>query len=427
MIYRLKQFLKKFELINNFYKLFCEHRKRLNVLYLQIYSIPYRRREIARIRSKVANDKLINVAFLVMDKSVWKTDLLYHAMQRDDKFSPTIYVVPRLNALDTEANMNGTYQFFNNKGYNVVFGDLEESDKKRDRLLDYDVIFIDNPHGLSLNKYTIRSLVKKLTCYVPYFEQIDKNYETHFNGYTENLVWKLFQIHDIHKSIARQYAFNKGANIDVVGYPATEPLFGKKLANKNVWKKPELTKIILAPHHSIANSTFMSNSTFLENADLFKSLAIKYKDVVNFAFKPHPLLKDKLIENKDWGKCKTEVYWRFWEEQENTQYENGEYIDLFLLSDAMIHDCSSFIIEYIYTSKPCLYLNPNIKYDLNEYGRIGFDAVDKMNKVEDLEEFINNVIKGNAKSIEKDVIDSITPNGSPTEKIMKTLNDLLAR
>lgn len=418
----LRKILKKVLFVTKLFHYLVPYKKILLIKTLEVISTFSHEREIKRIRAKVQVGKKINVVYLVMDKSVWKTDLLFQAMQNSAKYSPKIMVVPRLNASNIDETVNDTYNFFCSKGYDTI--DSRRFSKKESAFLlgSTDIIFIDNPHGLSLNEYKITSIYKKLICYVPYFEQIDKNFDGHFNGLTENLAWKVYQIHDIHNKIAVQYACNKGKNIEVVGYPATEALYNYKTVNPNVWQRPELKKIIISPHHSIANSTFMSNSTFLENAEAFKQLSIKYRDVVNFAFKPHPLLKDKLIKHPEWGLERTESYWEFWVKQENTQYENGEYVDLFISSDAMIHDCSSFIIEYLYTGKPCLYLNPNIRENLNEYGKIGFDAVIKRYKEEDLENFISSVINDEISGVEPGVIKKIMPITSPTKKIIDSLN-----
>ena len=62
-------------------------------------------------------------------------------------------------------------------------------------------------------------------------------------------------------------------------------------------------------------------------------LAKKYQDSIQFAFKPHPVLKFRLINI--WGEQKTEEYYKLWETMPNTQLETGDYIDLFLTSDAL--------------------------------------------------------------------------------------------
>ncbi len=380
-------------------------------------SKPFHYFELKRVRNKVRRGEKINVAFLVLEKSMWKTDLVYQAMEKHPQYSPMVLVIPRLNASDVEANIQSTEEFFIKKGYRVKRDDGRQSTL----LANQDLIFFTHPHNDSLDIYSISSLRNKLTCYVPYFEMLDLNYAIHFNGPTENLVWKFFQINEIHKKIAQEHAYNAGKNINVVGYPAMEALYSD-VDYENPWINSSLKKIIIAPHHSIANSSFLSNATFIENAEYLKTLAEKYSDQVNFAFKPHPLLKDKLYEHPLWGKDKTERYWDFWSTNPNSQLEEGEYIGLFRESDGMIHDCTSFITEYLYAGKPALYLNANIRERLNEYGKLGYDAMLKAEKQTDIEKFIVSIIEGRHEVPDMSLQEKLRPYSSPTNHIMKLLD-----
>ncbi|WP_322805204.1 CDP-glycerol glycerophosphotransferase family protein (plasmid) [Vibrio alfacsensis] len=355
---------------------------------------------------------------------MWKTDLLYQAMENHPAYCPSILVVPRCNADDIEANTKKTELHFLTKGYRVRMVMTGKNSHTDDELLDGDIIFFTHPHNDSLERFSIAHLRNKLTCYVPYFEMLDLNYSIHFNGPTENLVWKFFQINELHKHIAEEHAYNRGRNIDVVGYPATEALYNDQ-SYDNPWKRPELKKIIFAPHHSISNSSFLSNSTFIENADYLRELAIRYSGRVNFAFKPHPLLKDKLYRHPDWGVKKTDEYWAFWSSKPNLQLEEGEYVGLFRESDAMIHDCTSFITEYLYTGKPALYLNPLIRDRLNDYGKLGYDAMLKAEKQSDIEKFIVSIIRGDEITFNEDMQKKLRPPLSPTAQIMTILNEML--
>lgn len=386
----------------------------------------YHSAEVTRIRNKTSSGKQVNVIFLVSDKSVWKTDLVFQNMEKDSRYNPCIVVIPRINAIDMLENAKDTYDFFKKKGYQSKITYSNDNWQRLDIIDDIDIIFFSNPHAISLPQYLISSLYKKLTCYVPYFEQIDTDYETHFNGLTENLCWKVFQINDIHKDIAFKHAFNRGRNIHVVGYPATESLYNEDEIKRNPWKIDLPKKIIIAPHHSIVSTMPWASSTFLETAETLKSLSSLFSNSVCFAFKPHPLLKGKLYNHPNWGVKKTEQYWDFWRSQKNTQFEDGGYIDLFKTSDAMIHDCSSFIIEYLYVEKPCLYLNPNIRDGLNEYGKFGYDAITKSKQNEDIIKFVESVVNETATSLGSISDFNLIPKESPTKKIMSILNSELS-
>ena len=128
--------------------------------------------------------------------------------------------------------------------------------------------------------------------------------------------------------------------------------------------------------------------------DAMFSLALKYKDKIQMAFKPHPVLLTKLYNV--WGKEKTDNYYCLWEKGENTQLILGDYVPLFIHSDALIHDCGSFTVEYHYTKNPVMYLLKDEKHseELNEFGKMAFDLHYKGRNFNDIESFINNVIAG---------------------------------
>ena len=131
--------------------------------------------------------------------------------------------------------------------------------------------------------------------------------------------------------------------------------------------------------------------------DQMVELAEKYNDRVQIAFKPHPVLKFKLINL--WGKEKTEAYYQKWADMPNTQLEEGYYIDLFLTSDAMIHDCASFTAEYLFTRKPVLFIvrdQQQVESHWNPFGRKCYNQHYHAHGLEDIECFINDiVISGN--------------------------------
>lgn len=100
----------------------------------------------------------------------------------------------------------------------------------------------------------------------------------------------------------------------------------------------------------------MNYSTFLSIAEELLEFIKNTQLPVQMAFKPHPLLKSQLYNYSSWGKEKTDEYYAAWEFLPNAQLETNEYVDLFMTSDAMIHDCGSFTIEYHHTLKPVMYL-----------------------------------------------------------------------
>ena len=123
----------------------------------------------------------------------------------------------------------------------------------------------------------------------------------------------------------------------------------------------------------------------------------KYKGQIQFVFKPHPFLKRKL--NDFWGEEKTNDYYNRWATMDNTQIVEGDYLGLFKYSDAMIHDCVSFTIEYCYTKNPVMYLIKERdinghRSELNEFGQRAFDLHTHGCTKEQIKAFIQMVAEG---------------------------------
>ena len=78
-----------------------------------------------------------------------------------------------------------------------------------------------------------------------------------------------------------------------------------------------------------------------------------------------------MYNHPDWGKQKTDAYYEAWATQHNTQLETGGYIDLFMTSDAMIHDSGSFCVEYHYTKNPVMYMAKNFEEQVSVKGDFG--------------------------------------------------------
>jgi len=263
-----------------------------------------------------------------------------------------------------------------------------------------DIVFFTNPHQLTKDKYYIYNYTESLTCYVPYNFGNSHLLDMFHNQLFHNLLWRLFAETDIHKQFSIDVAQNKGMNVVTTGFPGTDIFLDKDYIPQNPWKanRNPLKKIIWAPHHTIDDDkSFLSFSSFLVYADYMPELANKYKDQVQWAFKPHPRLKPKLYHHPDWGKEKTDDYYDTWDNLRNGQLEEGNYVDLFLTSDAMIHDSGSFLIEYLYVNKPVLRTNRDdaITDRLNKFGVMAYNVHYHARTEEDIEDFVKNVIAGN--------------------------------
>jgi CDP-glycerol glycerophosphotransferase (TagB/SpsB family) len=220
------------------------------------------------------------------------------------------------------------------------------------------------------------------------------DYYAQYNQISHNTIWKIFTTNQMDKQIFIDHSDIKGRNVEVSGYPGSDDLIDKNYIPQQVWKPhgKKMKKIIWAPHHSFEKDSPIRWSTFLVFADFMQNMAIKYSQEIQFSFRPHPFLKDKLYELDSWGKQKTDDFYHFWETSENTQSDMVSYTDLFLTSDAIIHDSGSFMAEYLYVNKPSLYLiaDETLTQRFSPFGVAALGSYSHGKAEEDIELFIQN-------------------------------------
>jgi UDP-N-acetylglucosamine 2-epimerase len=212
----------------------------------------------------------------------------------------------------------------------------------------------------------------------------------------QDFVWQSYYENQKTKSEFLDLALYKECLL-ATGVPYQDVLKRNKENFVDPWKDNKKRKrIIYAPHHTIKDmhNKGLDYSTFLYYYDVILELADKYKDQIYITFKPHTLLYVHLLQY--WGKERTDSYYNHWSSLENAQVEQGEYLGLLKHSDAMIHDCCSFTIEYMYMHKPCLYLERNSHHTDNqtELARRSYELHEHAYNKEDIEQFILRVIGG---------------------------------
>lgn len=345
---------------------------------------------IKYIRSK----KVIKVLFIITEVGPWKTKELYKAMVKHRRFRPFIGISESCEVPEEKKEL---IHFLKKIG--IPFVDLDKDTKNVFHNISPDIIFYQKPYDGAYQK-NIRywNHMRSLFCYVYYaFRSSDVSWSINLPLF-DLLCQQYFE----NKLVASPYRLSlmndKGKQAVVTGLPIQDQLMIPKEKFADPWKKQDHPKkrIIYAPHHTIGGIHMpgLALSSFLETGELLLDLMHKYKEQVQWTFKPHPLLYKNLLIV--WGQEKTDRYYDEWKNAENSQFEDGEYDALFKYSDAMIHDCSSFTIEYHYTKNPVMYLvrQQGLESSYNEFGQKAFDLHYKGHTKEQIEQFILNVING---------------------------------
>ena len=376
--------------------------------------------KVKRIRGK---DK-ISVLFILNDVAKWKSEKLYLEMLQHPRFNPILGVTIRPGESDNTILQKKAIlkEYLQYKGYDYI--DLSTSNLRRP-----DIVIYSEPYGNSVPKD--QSIYKYLSSLFLSINYSCHTTHLHIDYYSLLHRWCWIDCYENQRAIEQAYKSigHIRKSIQLTGLPMIDQLL--EPPTENPWKAQDYPKkrIIWAPHHSLGGFEGESivYSTFLTYAETMIELAKKYQENIQIAFKPHPLLFDKLIQV--WGREATEEYYKKWEEMKNTQLELGSYKDLFATSDAMIHDSSSFIVEYLLMDKPTLFLVrdlDDIRNDLNDFGDQAFLTQNLGYNIKDIETFITQVIKGKdinsyhrGEFLKKEIVGY--PEGDASKKIIDTI------
>ena len=356
-------------------------KKALNYLWLHGWKYRAMERSHQRIVELLRMEhRPLNVVFIAIDISLWRYQRLYELMAKDGRFLPTIVLSPCPSRQNPDGDADSLRHFFDQRG--IPYVDYHHGQPPCDirNRLNPDIMFYAQPYENLLSpEHDCKAFYDKLLCYMPYGFWSSKgklSYDLHFH----NMAWRLYYSTQLHLAEAQRTATNHGRNVRVVGYAnADDYLMAHH--DSSVWKTMsdgrQRKRIIWAPHFSIMDVTgFMPRSNFLWMADVMVRLARDYHDEIQIAFKPHPALLTQLYRHQEWGQAKADEYYALWQTMDNTQLETGQFIDLFMTSDAMIHDSGSFAVEYHYSRKPVMFVSKNIDAILSTQSDFGKKAYD---------------------------------------------------
>lgn len=358
------------------------------------YGLPYYKfLQWVRIR-KIRKKGIVNVVYYAINVPMWRYQGVYDLLKKDKRFVQQVVILSSPSYSDTEnvRLRDELISFFTQRG--MVYILLDDLDQERKiKALNPDIIFFAQHYSVLPPNVDSIYFKNRLLAYIPYclFNGIG---EWRYNNPLQLYAWRLYYPTRIHIATARKYSDTNGRNIRVVGEPHADDFLSNNITN--VWKDNRNRKhIIWAPHFLIHPYDRIQRSSFLWISEFMLKIAEEYKDEIFIAFKPHPRLYSELCIDPNWGEEKANQYYNKWNEMENTQFENGEFIDLFKGSDALIHDCSSFMSEYLFVKKPCLFITKDISVirdDSCVFGNKCLDMHYVAKETNDIIDFIEKVV-----------------------------------
>lgn len=351
--------------------------------------------KIAALRSYVQEHKQLRAAFLVIFSSVFPSEAIFEKMLSDPIFDPYIIVIPDMqrSLRHKISTYRETYQELHDKYGDRVLNGLDiNSNVYLELKEDYQLVFFNNPYSrMAFKFHHVTYFLDKnvLPLYVNYGFAAIKYGRNIMKTDFYNLLWKVCIDSEINLQDLKEHQPIKGKNALVTGYVKMD-----RLANVPVRSRAR-KKIIICPHHTVLGWKSLDISNFMSYDEFFLELPTIFPEI-DFVFRPHPLLFSNLIENRIWNQQQVDDYLDKIEALPNMTYDHsGDYMDLFVNSDAMIHDCSSFIGEYLFTEKPCCYMlksQQEIEDVLNPMGIACMENYYKAFTKEDILKFVENVV-----------------------------------
>ena len=386
---------------------------------------------LKKLRLKIKNEKL-NVVFLTNEPQKWTYDSLYKEFKNSPYFNPVVVVVPRykvhLGKDETRMSLKEQFDFYKERNYDVEYGykDGKYIDLKT---FNPDIIFYLQINEVKNYDEPVKLSEYALTSYVTYSSQITDFYK-HYNQKFHKQLFIYFSEDDSIIDLYEKYKKHNSSNCVSVGYPKLDVYLNNDsdINKSRFWKNPEKYKIIYAPHHTFTENSQFNFSTFPQNYKLILDLAKKYSDTTTWIFKPHPILKYKLLKEHFMSKEQVEDYYNEWAKI-GLVYDNGDYFDIFKSSDLMITDCASFLTEYLPSGKPLIRMVNNKAVSLNSYGTKVISQYyqthnnnELQNTFEDLVIRKNDYKKGAREKLISEVFDT---NESSAKKIINYLLSVL--
>ena len=376
---------------------------KINWLYDRIVNYPlHTQKELDEKVKNLRKKDMITIAFVTMNVAMWKYQALYDLLKKNPRYKLYIIISPSVKF--SRETMIGDVQamrsYFAKRSMEFIDWDVENNKEPEDikQTINPDILFYTQP-GMNVftPKHSFQHFRDKLICYTPYgfyFHNTKSMYDRPFY----NTAWKLYYYTDAQRRMAKKYSRTCARNVVVCGHPEYERFMNGPF--EDVWKIKDrsVKRIIWAPHFTITHSLlggFQQRSTFLELSGMMLDLAKRYQGKIQIAFKPHPRLLTELYNHPDWGKSKADEYYKEWAELPNGQLETGDFISLFHYSDALVHDSSSFVLDYLYFNKPEMFLTDNIQSyidEADELGQIVYKSIYHGKTEKEIVHFIDDVV-----------------------------------
>ena len=309
------------------------------------------------------------------------------ALEQDDNFICRLVLLPFHHSGIVDHENAQARAFLDAHGISWIWH--EEYDYIADKP---DMVFIQNPYDFTRpERFSCRTLKAQHIkyAYIPYGLDVgegETNLTFQYNMECHNFAQWIFVRSAQHKRFYKQYCHAGNKHVYVTGHP--------KFDRVNQWINPtkEERKVLLwTPHFQEGDAKGWS--TFNLYCDTMLYIAMTYP--VTLIVRPHPLFIGRL---RACGGAAVEKFSRLIEYakvSDNISLDfDPSYDDSFSRADALLADAGSFLLEYLPTQKPILYLTHESCLGLNKSAGFVHQSYYVAQSEVDIDNFVNMLLAG---------------------------------
>ncbi len=374
-----------------------EDPERWEQIRIQAEKLPAHYREVIEKKRRSGDPVIRFAAYVANDSMFGMKDVFSLMLENPQRWNPKIVIIPDVSRgypHQKETYLRGRENFIRLYGAGTVLDGWDmETDRYYDHTDRFDIIYFSDPYDAMAHKYhsiEYASTRNVLPVYVNYGFDVGYLFLlSRMKGPELNYVWKYFTETVYSQEDIRRLQIIRGKNVVLTGYAKMDTL-----AEYPQGREGQRKKILIASHHSV-NMGELPLSNFRTYYKLLLKLPELFPDT-DFVFRPHPLMFIRLINEKAWTRDQVDRYLVDLEKA-GIEYSNGgEYLQLFAECDAIINDCGSFTVEWLFTGKPgCFVYSEELKDEhLTTQMKMALTRYRIARSEEDILQFVSDVAGG---------------------------------
>ena len=237
-----------------------------------------------------------------------------------------------------------------------------------------DVVFLQNPYE-DTRPQTLQipelQAVGARIAYIPYGLEMGGgswNIDAQFNQQIHQTAWRIFARSERHRRLFGRHCEAGNSHVAVTGHPKFDAPDESAIHAQWAEKLHGHTVLLWTPHFTVGSPPTWSTYTLYRDVIL---AAVDRHPELSLLIRPHPLFFQSLRQTADLGaKAERELRAHIDAHPRIALDENAEPHAAFARSSALMTDVGSFLLEYLPTGKPLLYLHHPMGLGMNGDGEL---------------------------------------------------------